>query len=1673
VPANPLVLSAMQPWEETTPSVFSFPASTIDMLQCKVFYEDGSAIIPTFTENTPGNSFSQINSTTIFPPTGSNTTETIYQPSISTTIAVDSTNNTKKSSDLAMGQTSPRETIESRAVGSRTDVQADSEIMMEQTDPLHIIVKAHSVSSGGTLKPNTEGTPTDTDSTVSTEKQRSPMVIKFDSGCSRCVTGNIGRLREVFPVNSPHYNTQISGFNGTTSKIEAAGLNEDNKVEYYIPDMSPELCLLCARDYASEGAAFLFAQDGVVVRLNEEQMETIRSIVAEFTPLMKLKVVNNTYEVVNNIPDDNNSLAERQLTSEDLYTDRSISHEQDEVYYSSLDHDTTGSNLSSTIIPTIPKGMISGPLEAATNSGVLRDSSAASASMKSFISTDLQQQRAPRTELSSVAPTVPAFGVTAAKFFNTRVNVSSVEERILAYLMAGLTLRTLRDSVTNKLLDGIHPSITVASIDKFVKTYGATPDVFALAYPFPYGGGKGYLSQPKQLTRIGEWVQADFMEPDYTEYDVISGPDAQTPANVKKARRTKIKALGGASYGFVAVDAYSGYLLGILVPSTANSLSLIQTLVAHYAAYNHKIELLSSDVGVMPRKMFRVLSTETQDYLNNLGIKTRQAEPHFHQNGTPHVERTILAIKQSMTKAIRYLIDNPNFHHTGFNPQQAYSLWGELFMWSILSWNMSTSTRDPQRTRSEMFTGIKPHLQDCRMLPICAMLLVWRHSATADATPDDTNRDHWQRGIYVGPDLDVKGAIRVAIKAQSGRILVIKTTHFKQVSDGGTIHLYQRVDNGIQKLLTENNESEISDHQEDVLTHIIPDPIVVLPPPAVEVTIASRPLDTDHHIVPPKSTNPGQTNLIIDSETTNVLPGDKRTSSDPTDPLIPQEQEPEFQVTSSTRSATTQQPITHSTPQTSPRKMKRNTTTPKRPTLMHQPVNDQPTRERNTYEERIAKFLENRTRKPNPRYVDVGGVFEQFRSEKRATYTHSLLSENHSLQALYHAHQVTIIPLSTDDDKAQSSYHSNVTAPNISSFPADQVDPLRPFDDDNETTRVSTTGSIDFIDWSTHKQSDYYINAFQMTKLYQIHDDNSGNTTGDTKKASVEIEGEVSYRAVSTNVPKTFVAALKDPLWGPAARQEWETIMDAGTLLKIDKHTAKQMVQDGADLVVLFPVYEQKIKNGKEVFKVRLVANGRQHHPEESVYSQTPRREELLILLHLAGTHGWDLAHIDEVRAFLSAKYKGDKPVVTKHLHEDTFYQVIGALYGLKTSPKDYTTDVCDRLIKMGFTRLPNCQSIYIRQFGDDYSEVLVVFAYVDDFITTGSIQHNILEHFIIPFRALAKTTEPDWNPAILLGMEIYRDLERGTISLTMQKRIQELAQSALIDNGITITYKGLPMPPSQYLVYDEQFAQAPPSRTAFLEPTETKQYLAIVGSLIWICGVRHDIVMTTTYLSWFTSKPRKHHLLMAQHVIMYLYTTIKVPLVLGGKNLPVTPVCYTDSSLATGPKRRSISGYVLKMHPEAGAISCRSKATTGNRLNTFESELDAATNGVKELAYLRTFLEQLHQPRSERPYNLFADNMAMVNFVKGEGTATGVRYMDIRLWYVREQYDKTHTSITFMPGDIIPANLLTKLGSKQQHITFRTDVQGLKLLSPAQIQSIQLLDEDTDDAEDVTETYR
>jgi hypothetical protein len=336
----------------------------------------------------------------------------------------------------------------------------------------------------------------------------------------------------------------------------------------------------------------------------------------------------------------------------------------------------------------------------------------------------------------------------------------------------------------------------------------------------------------------------------------------------------------------------------------------------------------------------------------------------------------------------------------------------------------------------------------------------------------------------------------------------------------------------------------------------------------------------------------------------------------------------------------------------------------------------------------------------------------------------------------------------------------------------------------------------------------------------------------------------------------------------------------------------------------------------------------------------------------------------------------------------------------------------------------------------------VIVYVYIDDFLVTGNCKQSI-EQFIIEFRKLTTTTEPEEDAHKLLGMQITRHKDKHLVLLRLTNRIEDL-EAKYPDEAKK--KRSVPMPVNGFIVTDTDIESLSERDKKFLNKDETLTYMSIVGCLIWIQGIRMDILFAVLYLSWYTQNPRYHHLKMAFCVIGYLTSTKDLPLVLGG-DPTIRAIGYSDASFANGPKCRSTGGHFVTLNAKSGAVSAKAHAQQTTRMATFESELDEIATTMKTQARVRNILDELTIDYV-KPTLLYNDNKAMIDFVHGEGTARGVRHMELRMWFVREHYQNGDVDLHYMPTEFLPADKLTKLAHSDDHQRFAKFILGHALLS-------------------------
>jgi len=183
----------------------------------------------------------------------------------------------------------------------------------------------------------------------------------------------------------------------------------------------------------------------------------------------------------------------------------------------------------------------------------------------------------------------------------------------------------------------------------------------------------------------------------------------------------------------------------------------------------------------------------------------------------------------------------------------------------------------------------------------------------------------------------------------------------------------------------------------------------------------------------------------------------------------------------------------------------------------------------------------------------------------------------------------------------------------------------------------------------------------------------------------------------------------------------------------------------------------------------------------------------------------------------------------------------------------------------------------------------------------------------------------------------------------------------------------------------------------------------------------------------------------IAIYLLQYLWHTRSLVLVLGGK-AKISAMSYCDFSYGKGKSGRSIGANLVKMNEEAGAISAKVSATTSTKLSSFEAEMDSRAEGVKALLFADHLAEELRIKGRSTPAQ-YNDNLALKMFLEGNGSAKGVRHIELRMFFLRELGEMGKIEFKFKAGIDLQIDGLTKAKSSKEFNKNRMDIMDHGLL--------------------------
>jgi hypothetical protein len=347
------------------------------------------------------------------------------------------------------------------------------------------------------------------------------------------------------------------------------------------------------------------------------------------------------------------------------------------------------------------------------------------------------------------------------------------------------------------------------------------------------------------------------------------------------------------------------------------------------------------------------------------------------------------------------------------------------------------------------------------------------------------------------------------------------------------------------------------------------------------------------------------------------------------------------------------------------------------------------------------------------------------------------------------------------------------------------------------------------------------------------------------------------------------------------------------------------------------------------------------------------------------------------------------------------------AVYGLHQAPRAFYTHISKVLSKAGYKSIHGDPSIFVKK---EQGHTSFIGLYVDDAIVASTSSQQLED----TQRFLNKHFKMTWTdqPKMLLGIEIARDREAGTLRISQRHYAQEILKTFGMEHCT----------PKKYPMQKPLPANSTKDKPA---PDRRFPYLEFIGKLNYLArSTRPDLAFVASHLATFCSWYQEEHWLACLDVMKYIKGTMDAGITYS-RTGPNHPVGYSDANYATDTgDRKSISGYAFTY--AGGMISWKSKKQPIVALSTSESELVALDSAAREAVWITSLFDQLQTP-VKLPMQLWEDNQGTINITKNPVNHPGTKHIAVRYFSVRDWIQEGKLKIGYLKTSDMPADALTK----------------------------------------------
>jgi hypothetical protein len=360
---------------------------------------------------------------------------------------------------------------------------------------------------------------------------------------------------------------------------------------------------------------------------------------------------------------------------------------------------------------------------------------------------------------------------------------------------------------------------------------------------------------------------------------------------------------------------------------------------------------------------------------------------------------------------------------------------------------------------------------------------------------------------------------------------------------------------------------------------------------------------------------------------------------------------------------------------------------------------------------------------------------------------------------------------------------------------------------------------------------------------------------------------------------------------------------------------------------------QEELNNFKRNEVWRLVPRPKQNvvgtkwvfHNKQDEHGVVTRNKARLVAKGYAAHHSFRLFQMDVKSAFLNGPIKEEvyveqPPGIEDDRYPDHVFKLSKALYGLKQAPIAWYECLRDFLIANAFKVGKVDPTLFTKTCDGD---LFVCQIYVDDIIFGSTNQKSCEEFSRVMTQKFEMSMMGESN--YFLGFQVKQLKDATFISQT--KYTQDLLK--------------------RFGMKDAKPAKTPMGIDGHVDlnkggkSVDQKAYRSMIGSLLYLCASRPDIVLSVCMCARYQSNPRECHLVSVKRILRYLVSTpcfrIWYP-----KGSTFDLIGYSDFDYAMCKvDRKSTSGTCQFLG--RSLVSWSSKKQTSVALSTAKAEYVAA----------------------------------------------------------------------------------------------------------------------------------